>query len=749
MGRKAIWAVVILISVTMGSCGGPGPFTKALQGTYIPPTSRGGSQKTSSASAAKPEEHEAATDQVFEGTGEFIAKGTPAKPGLTSSGDQVTLDFEDADIREVLHAILGDVLKLNYVVDPSIEGKVTLMSSQPVAKDDVYPLLDQALALDGLTIVESQGVYSVVKTEAAHNRIKSLHPLPGLDGAPQGYGIWAVPLKYVSAAEMQKILEPFAPQGNIVRVDSARNLLLIAGTEREVETLLDTIATFDVDWMKGMSFGLLQVNHVDAQSMSEDLKEVFDAPDSPIQDMIRIIPLPRLNALLVISPRPEYIDQVQEWVARLDRERDKISRKIYVYHVQNGRAEDLVTSLEGILGSNDNAGGAPPADASQSVTQASHTEKQTGSGGLTSQSSFSSFSSRNAGLNGISGSEDTSFNSATDERTAGSKGGGVGGPIGSNGSRIFADDKNNAVLIYATASEYDLISDALRQLDTAPLQVLIEATIVEVGLNKDLNFGVEWFFQNGKHEIDLSATGTPAQVFPGFSYMYGGTNLKAVINTLASRTNVKVISSPQLMVVNNETARLQVGDEVPVPTQSAVSITQPDSPIVNSIEFKDSGVILSVTPRINSNGSVYMEIDQQVSDVVPNVTSGIDAPTFQQRKINSTVVVDDNETIVLGGLIRDSDTHTKSGIPILKDIPLLGLPFRNTVNSKRRTELLVFITPHVIHSNKDAQALSDYLRLRLDKEHQKGFLGIKFQKAHKKGDQKTKPVQPSSTPAVQ
>lgn len=237
---------------------------------------------------------------------------------------------------------------------------------------------------------------------------------------------------------------------------------------------------------------------------------------------------------------------------------------------------------------------------------------------------------------------------------------------------------------------------------------------------------MEWFFKEGKNRIDLSATGVPTQVFPGFSYLFGGTDLKVVVNALSSVTDVNVISSPQLMVVNNETARLQVGDEVPVPTQSAVSVQDPDAPIVNSIEFKDSGVILVVTPRINNNGSVYMEVTQEVSDVVPNVTSGIDAPTFQQRKITSTVVIDDGQTIALGGLIRENKTRTKSGVPFLKDIPLLGLPFRQTDNTKRRTELLVFITPHVIRSNVEAKALSDYLRLRLDEEHRKGLFGIKF-----------------------
>jgi len=727
VASKCGW-IVGLLGLMLASCG-PGPFTKGLQDTYVKPAAAPVAAPQTEASAPVVQEQRP-LQTVVQGTGEFLVP--PGAKASGAGGEGVTLNFADADIRAVLQVLLGDVLGLNFIVDPAIQGTITLQSSQPVPKDDVYPLLEEALALNGLTIAESRGVYSVVKNENAQRRIKGLRTTSGNGLNPQGYGIWAVPLKYVSAVEMQKILEPFAPEGNIVRVDNARNLLLLAGSQQEISTLLDTIATFDVDWMKGMSFGLYELTHVDSETVSEEMKEIFNAPGSPVQDLVRIIPLPRLNALLVMSPRQEYLTQAQEWINRLDRGRDKVSRRIYVYYVQNGKADDLVTSLGGVLGTGDSSRetGADPSerrDARSSRSGADSQEEGFSMGGDNRGSVRSSGSSRSATADRVLGrTSASSLADSSSEAAVAVSANEQAASFESNGSRFFADNKNNAILIYGTASEYELVLSALRQLDTPPLQVLIEATIIEVGLSKDLSFGVEWFFKEGKNRIDLSATGTPTQVFPGFSYLFGGTDLKVVVNALSSVTDVNVISSPQLMVVNNETARLQVGDEVPVPTQSAVSVQDPDAPIVNSIEFKDSGVILVVTPRINNNGSVYMEVTQEVSDVVPNVTSGIDAPTFQQRKITSTVVIDDGQTIALGGLIRENKTRTKSGVPFLKDIPLLGLPFRQTDNTKRRTELLVFITPHVIRSNVEAKALSDYLRLRLDEEHRKGLFGIKF-----------------------
>jgi general secretion pathway protein D len=246
--------------------------------------------------------------------------------------------------------------------------------------------------------------------------------------------------------------------------------------------------------------------------------------------------------------------------------------------------------------------------------------------------------------------------------------------------------------------------------------VLIEASIAEVTLTGQLNYGVQYFVNSGRFGFNQveNTTGVLASAFPGLNLIYsGGANTNVIIEALEQLSTVKVLSSPDLLVLNNQKARLQVGDQVPIATQSAVSTLTAGSPIVNSIEYRDTGVILEITPRVNANGLVALDISQEVSAVAQTTTSTLDSPTIQQRRINSSVSVQDGQTIVLGGLIQDSRTDTKSGIPILKDIPYLGVLFSLRNLSTSRTELLVLITPHVVRDRESARAVTDELRSKL------------------------------------
>ena len=282
----------------------------------------------------------------------------------------------------------------------------------------------------------------------------------------------------------------------------------------------------------------------------------------------------------------------------------------------------------------------------------------------------------------------------------------------SNQFRLVPDEVNNSLLLLATQSEYRTIELALKKLDVPPKQVMIEAILAEVSLTDDLQYGVQWFFQTGGNQFTFSevASGEVAPKFPGFSYFYSGSaDAQAALSALASVTDVKVLSSPKLMVVNNQTASLQVGDQVPVATQTAVAVTDINAPIVNSVQFRDTGVILNVTPRINEGGLVMLEIVQEVSSVIPTTTSAINSPTIQQRRFSSTIIVHDGDTVVLGGLIRETISKGRSGIPILKDIPLLGALFRSSSRSIGRTELIVLIRPRIAGSAQEARMTLDYL----------------------------------------
>ncbi len=262
-----------------------------------------------------------------------------------------------------------------------------------------------------------------------------------------------------------------------------------------------------------------------------------------------------------------------------------------------------------------------------------------------------------------------------------------------------------------------MIQGALQQLDTAPLQVLLEAVIAEVSLTNGLQYGVQFFYRgNQENQFALSRSQSDAisPSFPGFSYIFTrGTNIKVVLDALASVTHIEIISSPQLLVLNNQVATLQVGDQVPIITAQAVSTITSGAPIVNSIQYHDTGVILRVTPRVNDGGSVMMDISQEVSNVASTNTSSINSPTITQRKINSTVVVQDNETVALGGIISNSSEKGRSGLPFLQDIPLLGNLFRTTDNKTAKTELIVLITPHVVDNSQKARSVTQELRQKL------------------------------------
>ena len=282
-------------------------------------------------------------------------------------------------------------------------------------------------------------------------------------------------------------------------------------------------------------------------------------------------------------------------------------------------------------------------------------------------------------------------------------------------ARILADEANNSLVILASAEEYQLLEQVITLLDVTPNQVMLEATIAEVTLSDDLQFGVTWFLQEGEFGVGFSdlESGAVASLFPGFSLLAQGTDGRAALNAVASVTDVKVLSSPTLMVLDNRTATLQVGDQVPIVTQTSVSTTDPNAPIVNSVELRDTGVILKVTPRVNEGGRVMLDIEQEVSDVIETRTSGIDSPTIQQRKIKTSVAVDNGSTIALGGLIRDKVTDGHSKIPLLGDIPGVGQLFRSTNQRTERTELVVLITPRVVGGLDDARRVTKELTDRM------------------------------------
>jgi general secretion pathway protein D len=651
--------------------------------------------------AAEPDEEVQPLEPVVRrGTGSFLAPPAPAvRASLTTdAAGEITLNLVDAELREVVRLVLQDALGVNYVIDPSVGGRITVQTMRPLPADDLLTVLDSVLRMNGAALVRDGDLYKILPIEQAISSgpIPDVEPLA--DAGNPGFGVRVVPLRFVSATAMAPVLEPFAPPSGAIQIDPARNLILLAGMPDQLATLSGLITMFDVDWLQGMSFGLFPLDNAPAAQLVEELHQIFSSLEGgPLEGLVDFVPIERLNAVLVVASQPTYLDQAEVWIDRLDRIGDGEEPRIFVYSAQNARATNLADVLSEMF------------DARATTVEGSGLLAPGQEGiELSTTSAFSPTAEPGE-------EEQTAISQAI--RSAAAPGRPVREPSGPEDAdiRIIADDTTNSLVIRAAPREYQKIREALQDLDILPLQVLIEATIAEVTLNDQLRFGVEWFFQSGDFEFAFDPGSlTPLAGFRGF--FASGNDVRILLQALDEVTDVNVVSSPQLMVLDNQTARIQVGDQVPITVQSATSVIDADSPIVNSIEYRDTGVILLVTPRVNASGLVIMEIQQEISNVVqaPSQTvSETTSPTINQRQINSTVAIASGETVALGGLIQDERERSQSGIPLLSRIPILGALFSTRSNAVRRTELLVLITPSVVENPARARAVTQELRNRL------------------------------------
>ncbi|MBL1140410.1 MAG: type II secretion system secretin GspD [Proteobacteria bacterium] len=627
-------------------------------------------------------------------TGESITKKAIFKDSL--EGD-ITLNFQGTDINEFVKVILNDVLNLNFVIDPQVSGSVTIETATPVKEENLFPLLEQILSINNAAIIESNGIYQILpKSKVVKG---NLSPQTLGVQTDNGYSVRIVSLEYIAAQEMQKILEPFIPEGGELRLDKQRNMIIIGGTPNELARLQETIDIFDVDWLRGMSVGLYPLDYVDPKTLKTELDEVLGGVEGSSSNeilggLVRTVALERLNSLLLISSTSAALREAEIWLYRLDRQGEQVGQNLYVYDVQNAKAVEIADILGNIF------------DDSASTSQSSTPQLAPGTTPV------------EIATEGSPSKNSTTTSSISPPISVGDS----GLSLTSKGDvEIIADDTRNALVILASSRDYKMVAAAIKKLDVVPLQVLVEASILEVTLNGDLSYGVEWFFNHGvgrsrtaQGQLDLGSAGLSA-LAPGFSYTIVNTasNIKAALNALESESEINVLSAPSLMVLDNQTATINVGDEIPVPTRQSTSNIDPNAPTVNEIQFRDTGITLEVTPRVNNSGLVTMDIRQEVSNAVATTSSDIDAPTIQQRQIESTVAINSGQTIILGGLIRDSITENEGGIPGLYKIPIIGKLFGNTSVEERRTELIVLLTPRVVRNNIDAKKITDEFRRKL------------------------------------
>ena len=659
----------------------------------------------------------------------------PAPPAAGGQAGDVTLNFVDTDIREIARTILGTTLKLNYTIDPNVHGTGSIDTGTPLPRSALLPTLETLLNANGATLVERNGVYSVVPIAAGNTR----NAVTGADAI--GAGTQVVPLRYAAAKDLAKVLEPYVAEGGKITADAGRNAMLVSGDAAVRQTLVNLVRAFDIDILAGQSYALFPVGDSDPGKLAGELEKVFQSQgEGPLGGLVRVLPMERVNAVLVVSSQPRYIDAAKRFANLMNRVEDATARAWHVYYVQNGQSADLELLLQkAFTPRNVSPTAAPPG------TTAPGAEQLTIGGGRPPGAGTTGFGGQGstAGLGGAGGGAGATTGAPGAPGAAGGLGAGVpqpgaaaeaappateplstetaagGGAGPENRMRIIANRRNNALLIYATPSEYTVIEGMLRKIDIIPLQVLIEATIAQVELNDTLQYGTQFFFKADHVANTLGPLGglppLGSLTFPSTQPFFTLSKTpNFALSALASVTKIKVLSAPQVMVLDNEPARIQVGQQVPVLTGQAVSTITTTAPVVNSVDYHSTGVIMQVTPRVNSGGLVALDIAQEVSDVAAQATNTVTgSPTFDDQIFRTRVVVQDGQTIGMAGLIRDNVSKDNSGIPFLKDIPILGTLVSTQSNSRMRTELLVLITPHVVHDQRDARALTEDLRSQL------------------------------------
>lgn len=653
-----------------------------------------------------------AKSELFPGTSQFVPDTVTQHRKTKGSGEGAySLNFDDADLGEVAKVILSDILGQNYVLSPKVAGKVTLQTTDPLSKDELIPTLEMLLRMNNAVLIKDASIYHI---EPASEALYSSSFAAPDTANRTGYQVRVIPIRNVAVQDIVEVIKPLVQDKTILTVDGARNILVATGTPDELGRVMDMVSTFDIDVLKGRSFGLFPLAHTEPETLIKELEEVFNQKaKEDDSSFFRFIPIERLNAVMAITHQANYLKDIENWIIRLDRANTASGGGVNVYKVQHTNAEDLADTLNGIFTgaqSSDKSAKVAPGKKAAEVTNKSPTD-----------------SSQTASKTGTTSS---SFTKKKASHTGGSVGTGTATVANIENVKIISDKANNSLVIVATPREYDVILPIIKQLDIMPLQVLIDATIVSVKLTDNLKYGIEWYLRQGNTAVgsglsgvklgDITTAAAAAFATGGLSLVQNSGSVQALLSAQADIGNVNVISSPSLMVLNNQDAKINIGDQVPIQTSTSslpiaggTTTATPSIALGSSIQYKDTGVTLEVTPRVNANGMVIMEIKQVVSTPVVTSTGVSTSPTIQKKEIESSIAVNDGETIVLGGLIDDNNTENKSGIPFLHDLPWIGSLFGNTTFTRTKNELVVLITPRVVKSKQDSRLISDEFKRKL------------------------------------
>ena len=580
-----------------------------------------------------------------------IGGNPPVQPGVQAVGQGFTVNLQAVSVDVAAQSLLGDVLQVPYTLDPSVAGTVTMATGGPVARTDLLMFFETALQANGLILV----------AEGRGFRIKALDGA-GMTAAmtAEGYGFTALPLRHLGANRMLALLDGFAAPAGALRASENDDMILVRGSAADRAAIQSMVQSLDVDLLAKPNAGIAFLQNAPATQVATDLSAV--AANDPQSSGWSIQVLQRSNAILVQAHDQGDLQNAMQWIRQLDRTGGAAGADITVYQVQYAKASDLSVLLQATFGD----GGAAPAAAPT-----------------------------------VGAADGVAVPQAADASVTA-----VAAPSGGD-TRFTPDDGNNTIIIRGSTPVRQQALQLLAAIDRPPVQVLIDVLLVEVTLNDATAMGVQAYLQSNDAQFIATnglTTGI-ATTAPGFNLVLGdGVDAKVIIDSLSQVTKVKVVSAPSISAFENEEAQIKVVEQVPIVTQQVVSTQTPDAPTVNSVEYHDAGVILKVTPRVSQTNLVNLKVDQELSAVVRSGVATL-TPTLRQRSISTRVAVYDNQTVALGGLISSQGSSDRKA--------LFGLLPSHTGDDKSRTELIVFITPHVVRNQQDAATISAELRARM------------------------------------
>ena len=618
----------------------------------------------------------------------------------------VTVNFDGVDLVEVIH-VLARHLRLNYTVDSGIQGAVTIFSGEPVRRDDLLPILHEILRIHDAVAVKQGSFY----------RITPIAKGPGLvrPGGVKEAGVvmHVLPVRFFPVAAMKRLLAPFMAKGGTMLDHVRGNYLVVVDLPSNIRRLSEIKALIDVKVLAGTRMELYKPKAASAHDLAREMSAAMNFSGAPASQgetfAARFLPLQRINQLLVIAYSDAAWNYVKRWIERIDVKDETAARKIFIRAVENRKATDLARVLSQVYGSGRSSPGRP-----NSGSSGSGSPSRRGAGGDAAGSRHGLSSAKGKRTAGSEGPRQAYGESPRPRARAGRAVVPLAGA--GEGLRVVAEPETNSLVILATPREYADLVEVLGKLDLVPRQVLMEVLVAEVTLTDDFEFGVEYGLSQGgfgppaaggEGPDEANSGGGVQALNPGFaSIVDAGRDFRVFVKALMQDARVKVLSSPHLLAVDNRPARIRVGSEQPVATGMVVS--QEAQATTTTIQFKNVGRILTIVPQVSSEGLVNLEVRVEVSDVGERVMVGTQSfDAFNVRDAETTAVLQDGQTLVIGGIITDNLRRTRIGIPLLMDLPVLGPLFRTDLQRSDRTELVILITPRVIRNRREGEYVTE------------------------------------------